>query len=44
MMGIFPLTGMPLLFVSQGGSAMMILLLQVGIILGISKYQKKERL
>lgn len=44
MMGIFPLTGMPLLFVSQGGSAMMLLLLQVGIILGVSKYQKRERI
>ena len=42
MMGIFPLTGMPLLFVSQGGSALMIVLAEVGIILSISKFQKKH--
>ena len=40
MMGIFPLTGMPLLFVSQGGSALMVALAEIGIILNISKYQR----
>jgi cell division protein FtsW len=36
MMGLFPLTGMPLLFVSHGGTALMFTLLEVGIILNIS--------
>lgn len=40
MLGVFPLTGEPLIFVSQGGSALMIALLQVGIVLGISRYQQ----
>ncbi len=40
MLGIFPLTGMPLLFVSHGGTALMFTLLEVGIILNISKYKK----
>lgn len=40
MLGIFPLTGMPLLFVSQGGTALMMTLLEVGIIFNISKYKK----
>lgn len=40
MMGIFPLTGMPLLFVSHGGTALMFTLIEVGIILNISKYKK----
>ncbi len=39
MLGIFPLTGMPLLFVSHGGTALMFTLLEVGIILNISKYK-----
>ena len=40
MLGIFPLTGLPLLFVSHGGSALFFTLLGVGIILGISRYGK----
>lgn len=40
MLGIFPLTGMPLLFVSHGGTALMLTLLEVGIVLNISKYRK----
>jgi cell division protein FtsW len=40
MLGLIPLTGVPLLFVSQGGSALVIALLEVGIILNASKYQK----
>ena len=39
MLGIFPLTGMPLLFVSQGGTALFFTLLEVGIIFNISKYK-----
>ncbi|MEN9561379.1 MAG: stage sporulation protein cell division protein FtsW, partial [Candidatus Parcubacteria bacterium] len=37
MLGIAPLTGIPLTFVSQGGSAMLISLLSAGILLGISR-------
>lgn len=41
MLGIFPLTGMPLLFVSQGGSALMATMAAVGIVLSISRHQKR---
>lgn len=37
MLGIIPLTGVPLLFVSHGGTALLFAFLQVGIILSISK-------
>lgn len=37
MLGLVPLSGMPLVFVSQGGSALVFALAQVGIILSISK-------
>lgn len=40
MLGIFPLTGAPLLFISHGGTALMFALIEVGIILNISKYEK----
>jgi len=40
MIGIFPLTGLPLLFISQGGSALAITLAEVGVLLNISKYRK----
>jgi len=39
MLGIAPLTGMPLLFVSQGGTALFFTLLEAGIILNVSKYR-----
>ena len=39
--GVFPLTGVPLVFMSQGGTSLMIDLIAVGIVLQISKYQKK---
>ncbi len=42
MLGIAPLTGMPLLFVSQGGTALFFVLLSVGIILSISRHSKKQ--
>ncbi len=41
MLGLFPLTGMPLLFVSQGGTALFTTLAGVGIILNVSKYRKR---
>lgn len=37
MLGLAPLTGIPLTFVSQGGSAMLASLAGAGILLGISK-------
>ena len=37
MIGVIPLTGVPLIFVSQGGSAMLFALAEVGIILNISR-------
>lgn len=40
MLGVFPLTGLPLLFISKGGTAMFAALAGVGIILNISKYRK----
>ena len=41
MLGIIPLSGLPLIFVSQGGTAMLFALAEVGIILNVSKHQKK---
>ncbi|MEI6479902.1 MAG: putative lipid II flippase FtsW [bacterium] len=40
MLGIIPLTGEPLPFISQGGTALLFEFIAVGIILNISKYQK----
>lgn len=37
MIGILPLTGVPLPFVSHGGTALMILLFEIGVVLNISK-------
>jgi cell division protein FtsW len=38
--GLFPLTGVPLVFVSHGGTSLLVSLGAVGIILGISKHRK----
>jgi cell division protein FtsW len=38
--GVFPLTGVPLVFMSQGGTSLMIYLIAMGIVLQISKFQK----
>jgi len=40
MVGLFPLSGMPLIFISHGGTAMATALASVGIILNVSKYSK----
>jgi cell division protein FtsW len=39
--GVVPLTGVPLVFVSHGGTSLMIDLMAIGIILQISKFQHK---
>lgn len=39
--GVFPLTGVPLPFMSHGGTSLMIDLVAVGIILQVSKFQSK---
>jgi len=36
--GVIPLTGVPLVFISQGGTALIMALIEVGILLSISKY------
>ncbi len=41
MLAIIPLTGTPLIFISQGGTAMLIALAEVGIILNMSRRQKQ---
>ena len=41
MLGVIPLTGLPLPFISHGGTAMMVTLAAVGIILNISRSTKK---
>lgn len=41
MIGLMPLTGVPLPFISHGGTALISALTGVGIILNISKYQKQ---
>jgi cell division protein FtsW len=40
--GVFPLTGVPLVFVSHGGTSLFLSLAMVGIILNVSKNQKKN--
>lgn len=40
--GVFPLTGVPLVFMSHGGTALTIYMMAIGIILQISKHHQKE--
>ncbi|MBP7007126.1 MAG: putative lipid II flippase FtsW [Candidatus Pacebacteria bacterium] len=40
--GVFPLTGVPLVFMSQGGTSLMIALAAIGIVLQISKFSSKN--
>lgn len=41
LIGVMPLTGLPLIFVSHGGSALLVALAEIGIVLGISRHQRK---
>lgn len=41
LVGLFPLTGVPLVFISHGGTSLMVALGAVGIILNVSRYEKK---
>lgn len=43
MLGIFPLTGVPLLFVSHGGTALFFAFAGAGIILNISRWQTPKK-
>ena len=40
--GVFPLTGVPLVFMSHGGTSLMVYLIAIGIVLQISKFQQKS--
>lgn len=40
MVGIIPLTGLPLPFISHGGTAMFVMLAGMGIVLNVSKYAR----
>ena len=42
MIAIMPLTGVPLPFISHGGTALLTTLALVGIVLNVSKYQRKS--
>ena len=42
MLGVLPLTGLPLPFISQGGSALLAALASVGIILNVAAHRKKS--
>ncbi|MEK7609574.1 MAG: putative peptidoglycan glycosyltransferase FtsW [Patescibacteria group bacterium] len=41
MLGVIPLSGMPLLFVSHGGTALVIILAATGIVANVSRYPKE---
>ena len=40
--GVFPLTGVPLVFMSQGGTSLLIDLIAIGIVFQVSKFQVKK--
>ncbi len=41
LIGLFPLTGVPLVFISHGGTSLAIALASAGIILNVSRYKKE---
>jgi len=42
MLGVIPLTGIPLTFISQGGSAMLVSLASAGVLLSVSRAHRKS--
>lgn len=42
--GVLPLTGVQLVFISHGGTSLFVFLAAIGIILNVSRYQKVKRL
>ena len=42
MLGVIPLSGLPLVFFSQGGTSMFLTLAEMGIILNVSRYRKNN--
>ena len=40
MLGLIPISGLPLIFVSQGGTSLLAALAAVGIVLNVSRYSK----
>ena len=44
MLGILPLTGVPLLFISHGGTALLVALTEVGIILNVSRFAHTKKI
>ncbi|MBP6912558.1 MAG: FtsW/RodA/SpoVE family cell cycle protein, partial [Candidatus Pacebacteria bacterium] len=42
--GLFPLTGVPLIFISHGGTSLAITLAAIGIILNVSKYNNSPKI
>lgn len=42
--GLVPLSGLPLIFMSNGGTALIVTLAQLGIVLNISKYTKRKKI
>ena len=40
MLGLVPVSGVPLLFVSHGGTALIIILAAAGVVANVSKYSK----
>jgi cell division protein FtsW len=40
--GVLPLTGVPLVFMSQGGTSLLISLISVGIVLSVSRFANKK--
>lgn len=40
--GLMPLTGLPLSFVSHGGTSLLVTLIMVGVVLQVSRYQKVD--
>ncbi|MCU0678532.1 MAG: putative lipid II flippase FtsW [Candidatus Pacebacteria bacterium] len=43
MLGVAPLSGLPLPFISHGGTALLATLAMVGIVLNVSKYREQKR-